>query len=106
LNLVSNAINSDPVKPDAFVTIEGASSDHEDVLVVRDNGLGIPEADRSAIFDRFYRAHTHLDGTLGINGTGLGLAIVTECVAALGGSITCESTLGEGTTFSLTLPRG
>jgi signal transduction histidine kinase len=106
LNLVSNAIKySDPAKPDPFVTIEGASNDGEDVVVVRDNGLGIPEADRAAIFDRFYRAHADLDGTLGISGTGLGLAIVTDCVAALGGSITCESTLGEGTTFSLTLPR-
>jgi signal transduction histidine kinase len=106
LNLVSNAIKySDPAKSDSFVTIEGVADGGSDVIAVRDNGLGIAAADRAAIFERFYRAHSHLDGTLGVSGTGLGLAIVSECVAALGGSIRCESTLSEGTTFFLTLPR-
>ena len=73
-------------------------------MLVRDNGLGIPEADQAAIFERFFRAHSHLDGELGVTGTGLGLAIVVECVQALGGTIRCESTVGGGTTFSVTLP--
>jgi two-component system, OmpR family, sensor histidine kinase ResE len=74
------------------------------VISVRDNGLGIPENDRDAIFDRFFRAHAHMDGELGVSGSGLGLAIVAECVGALGGTIRCQSTLGEGTTFRITLP--
>jgi signal transduction histidine kinase len=108
LNLVSNAIKySDPAKTECFVAIESIA--HEDgageVIGVRDNGLGIPEADRGEIFERFYRAHAHLDTELGVSGTGLGLAIVAECVQALGGSIRCESMPGDGTTFFLTLPR-
>jgi signal transduction histidine kinase len=108
LNLVSNAIKySDPSKTDSFVSIERGASDteRESVISVRDNGLGIPDADRPAVFDRFYRAHAHLDNTLGVTGTGLGLAIVAECVDALGGSIRFESTPGHGTTFFVTLPR-
>jgi signal transduction histidine kinase len=73
-------------------------------ICVRDNGLGIAEEDRVAVFDRFYRAHAHLDSVLGVTGTGLGLAIAVECVQELGGSITCESTVGQGTTFFITLP--
>jgi signal transduction histidine kinase len=108
LNLVSNAIKySDPEKPEAFVEI-GSEAHRDDAGVceihVRDNGLGIPESHRDAVFDRFFRAHAHLDGELGVSGTGLGLAIVSDCIRELGGSIRCESGTGEGTTFYLTLP--
>jgi signal transduction histidine kinase len=109
LNLVSNAIKySDPAKPDSFVEIASCANwaaDQTCTLCVRDNGLGIPEADQSTIFARFFRAHSHLDMTLGVSGTGLGLAIVAECVQALGGSIRCESTVGQSTTFFVTVPR-
>jgi signal transduction histidine kinase len=108
LNLVSNAIKySDPAKPDSFVEIASCANEAADqtcTLCVSDNGLGIPEADQPTIFARFFRAHSHLDMTLGVSGTGLGLAIVTECVQALGGSIRCESTVGQSTTFFVTLP--
>jgi signal transduction histidine kinase len=106
LNLVSNAIKySDPAKADSFVSIERGASDKETetVISVRDNGLGIPETDRAAIFDRFYRAHADLDNALGVTGTGLGLAIVAECVDAMGGSIRFESAPGQGSTFFVTL---
>jgi len=63
-----------------------------------------PEADKPAIFDRFFRAHAHLDQELGVSGTGLGLAIVVDCVQALGGNIHCESRPGEGTAFFIILP--
>jgi signal transduction histidine kinase len=108
LNLVSNAIKySDPAKPESFVEVAAYSpAEHADMcgICVRDNGLGIAEIDRVAVFERFFRAHTHLDSTLGVTGTGLGLAIAVECVEALNGSITCESTVGEGTTFFIALP--
>jgi signal transduction histidine kinase len=113
LNLVANAIKySDPQKPEPFVEIVRARRAEDTVaetdaatctICVRDNGLGIPEADQPAIFDRFFRAHTHLDHELGVTGTGLGLAIVIDCVQALGGSIRCESRIGEGTSFFITL---
>ena len=114
LNLVANAIKySDPQKAEPFVEIAQARRAVDAViadeaqtftLCVRDNGLGIAEADQPAIFDRFFRAHAHRDQELGVSGTGLGLAIVIDCVQALGGAIRCESRTGEGTTFFITLP--
>jgi signal transduction histidine kinase len=109
LNLVSNAIKyCDPAKPDSFIEIASFANSEADQMCtfcVRDNGLGIPEAEQPAIFARFFRAHSHLDTELGISGTGLGLAIVVECVQALGGSIRCESIVGQGTTFFVMVPR-
>jgi signal transduction histidine kinase len=115
LNLLANAIKySDPDKPDAFVEIvkarrtsdavEPAPGGHTCTICVRDNGIGIAEADQPAIFDRFFRAHAHLDHELGVTGTGLGLAIVIDCVQAMSGSIRCESRPGDGTSFFITLP--
>jgi signal transduction histidine kinase len=109
MNLVSNAIKySDPAKPDSFVEITSRAPNDgaQDtcVILVRDNGLGIPEGKRTAIFDRFFRAHAHLDTDLGISGSGLGLAITADCVRAMGGTIECESTVGEGSCFSITVP--
>ena len=112
LNLVSNAIKyRDPAKPDAFVEIAYSGATAESArqvprwtLTVRDNGLGIPEEHQRSVFGRFVRAHAHLDDVLGISGSGLGLSIVADCVEALGGSITCSSTPGEGTTFHVKLP--
>jgi signal transduction histidine kinase len=108
MNLVSNAIKySDPAKPRSFVEISApgeAGSDGAVTIRIRDNGIGIPDGDQSAIFDRFFRAHPQRDEELGVSGTGLGLAIVAECLRALGGSIRCESVVGEGTAFFVTLP--
>lgn len=107
LNLVSNAIKyCDPSKPDRFIEVAASlTSDEMCAIIVRDNGLGIAEQDQTAIFDRFFRAHSHLDHALGVTGTGLGLAIVAECVRELDGSIRCESSLGSGTTFLISVPR-
>jgi len=106
LNLVSNAIKyCDTAKAERFVEIATAEGGEGlCAIAIRDNGLGIPESDRPAIFDRFFRAHAHLDGELGVSGTGLGLAIVADCVRELGASITCQSTAGVGSTFIVTLP--
>jgi signal transduction histidine kinase len=105
LNLVSNAIKyCDPDKPERWVEIAADHNDGAYALSVRDNGLGIPDSDQAAIFDRFFRAHSHLDGELGVSGTGLGLAIVAECVRELGASIACQSTPGEGSAFVVQLP--
>jgi signal transduction histidine kinase len=109
MNLVSNAIKySDPDKAECFVEIAPAARDAVPegscVISVRDNGLGIGAADQPAIFDRFFRAHAHRDAELGVTGSGLGLAIAADCVRALGGAIDCESALGEGSCFFITVP--
>jgi signal transduction histidine kinase len=113
LNIVSNGIKyADPAKPESLVEIATADASGDAAgasagtvtIRVRDNGLGIAEADLPTIFDRFFRAHAHLDGELGNAGSGLGLAIVGDCVKALGGTIRCESAYGDGTSFYITLP--
>jgi signal transduction histidine kinase len=107
MNLVSNGLKySDQSKADSFVEITSGQNPPEDscVLCVRDNGLGIPEADQAAIFERFFRAHAHLDAELGVTGSGLGLAITADCIQAMGGTIECESTVGVGSRFLITLP--
>ena len=106
INLLSNAVKySDPSKPDAFVEISSMPpADGLITLIVRDNGIGVPDDMIADIFTRFMRAHAHLDDSLGVSGSGLGLAIVAECVEAVGGRISCESQVGIGTTFVLTLP--
>jgi signal transduction histidine kinase len=108
MNLVSNAIKySDPAKADRFVRVESTREGDGQFccLVVRDNGLGIPEGSLPTIFRRHSRAHAERDVELGVRGSGLGLAIVSECVEAVGGTIDVESTIGEGTTFRVMIPR-
>jgi signal transduction histidine kinase len=106
VNLLSNAIKySDPSKAERFVDITARvvpDGGHE--ICVRDNGIGIPSDRISQIFRRFTRAHADRSEHEAVTGVGLGLAIVDDCVIAMNGTITVESTEGEGTTFCLTLP--
>lgn len=108
INLLSNGIKyCDPQKPDPFVEVtcvEGECPDGHVRLLIRDNGLGVPDEMQDRIFGRFTRAHAHLDDEHGVSGSGLGLSIVAECVEAVGGRIACHSKVGEGTTFDLVLP--
>ncbi len=106
-NLVANAIKySDPDKPDRFVEVTSVPPSNAEMcaLAIRDNGIGIAEADLRSIFGRFYRGHPERDRELGTSGLGLGLSIVADCVDALKGDIHVESVLGEGTTFFVELP--
>ena len=106
VNLISNAIKyADPVKPAREVAIALAGQTEATyTLMVRDNGLGIPEESIDRVFSRHFRAHGALDEVLGNEGSGLGLSIVAECVEGLRGAIRCESRVGEGTTIYLELP--
>ena len=108
MNLISNAIKyCDPAKPVRFVRIESVSAEREDQvgIIVRDNGIGIPQANLSTVFRRFVRVHASRDSELGVGGSGLGLAIAAECAEAVGGSIRVESSVGDGTSFLVTVPR-
>ena len=67
---------------------------------VRDNGLGVPEAMRAQLFERFYRAH---ETATAIEGTGLGLSIVRETAQALGGRAWAEFP-EQGSMFAFSLP--
>lgn len=104
-NLVGNALRHTPT--DGRVTL-GASllqngAGRAVQLVVADTGEGIAADDLPFIFDRFWRgdrARTHKEGT----GSGLGLAITAQLVKAHGGTISVSSEVGNGTTFTLTLP--
>lgn len=70
------------------------------VIEIKDEGLGIPQAEQKHMFSRFYRA-TNVSN---IQGTGLGLTIVKRYVDLLGGEISFSSTEGKGTTFTINLP--
>jgi signal transduction histidine kinase/CHASE3 domain sensor protein len=71
-------------------------------LTVTDTGIGIPPGDLAGLFTPFHRAVNAMDQA--VQGSGLGLAIVRNIVAEHGGSVTVESRLGEGSTFTVTLP--
>jgi two-component system phosphate regulon sensor histidine kinase PhoR len=95
-NLVRNAIAYTSSGGLVSLSLERAG-DEQLALVVADNGIGIPQDDLDRIFERFYRVDSSRARATG--GFGLGLAIVHSLVAAMGGSLTVESTEGEGSRF-------
>jgi signal transduction histidine kinase len=99
-NLLSNAFKFTP----AGGSVELRSERVESMLrlVVRDTGAGIPADQVPKLFRKFYQADNQQRASA--KGTGLGLAISKEIVEAHGGAIVCESTLGAGTTFTVTIP--
>ncbi len=98
-NLLSNAIKYSPTHTRVQLTI--ACAGDEILIEVQDEGIGIPLDDRERLFEAFHRA-----GNVGrARGTGLGLAITYHAVQLHGGSIDFDSEVGEGTTFTVRLPR-
>ncbi len=99
-NLVENAIKYNHDGGRVRVIL---NADHKYFfLTVEDNGVGIPQDAIDHIFDRFYRVDKARSREAG--GTGLGLAITKSVIQMHGGTIRVESTLGEGTTFSVRVP--
>jgi signal transduction histidine kinase len=97
-NLLSNGIK---YSPDSDKVIFDLICETERVIFrVRDFGIGVPPEDRDRLFDSFHRANN----VGSIPGTGLGLPIVKRAVDLHGGTISMESQIGKGTTFTVTLP--
>jgi len=101
LNLVGNAIKFTDAG-EVRVTAESVN-DHF-IVIVADTGPGIPEGERTRIFDQFHQVEN--PDTKAKGGTGLGLAIAKQIIEMHGGRIWVESTLGEGSTFQMKLPVG
>ena len=101
INLLSNAVKYTPA--DGAVSVSATASNGSVVIAVSDTGIGIPEAEQPRLFSRFFRASNAVAGE--ISGTGLGLAIVRTIVASHNGTISVESREGNGTTFTVELPR-
>jgi two-component system, sensor histidine kinase and response regulator len=99
-NLVSNAIKFTP--PGGKVEVRLGPDGDQAVLAVADTGIGIPAADREAVFERFFR--TEAATRRAIQGTGLGLTVTKAIVEAHQGSITVTSEEGHGSTFTVFLP--
>lgn len=98
-NLISNAIKYHNKESDnQWIKVNIFASGNDINIVVSDNGLGISNEKQSRIFEMFYR------GTEKSKGSGLGLYIVKETVDRMKGSIQVESTEGQGTSFTVTLP--
>ena len=98
INLLANAIKYSG--PGSTATVRAMCTNRELLLVVQDQGVGIPKADQEHLFERFFRAKN----VANIAGTGLGLHIVGRYVDLMGGSVALHSVLDQGTTVTLKLP--
>jgi len=98
-NLLSNAIKFSP--EGAVIDVNVEVNDETVVVAVKDQGIGISEADMKNLFERFFRGAN----AIAIPGTGLGLNIVTKYLELMQGTITCSSELNVGSTFYIYLPK-
>ena len=101
VNLVDNAVKYSG--PNSKVEITAKTTDQGIQIIVQDHGLGIEKKHLSRIFERFYRVDKARSRAIG--GTGLGLAIVKHIAQAHGGHVSVESTVGEGSRFTIHIPR-
>lgn len=101
-NLLANAIKYSPEGGEIEITVHRDDDSGMARVAVRDDGIGIPEAQQPRIFGRFVRADNARDQ--GISGTGLGLYLSRELVERHGGHLWFESAEGEGSVFSFTAP--
>jgi signal transduction histidine kinase len=97
-----NAIQYTPSGEKVYVVLD--RSDHQALIQIQDTGIGIEPSEQKRIFERFYRVSS--DRSRGTGGSGLGLAIAQAIVQAHHGSLTVQSELGKGSTFTIRLPLG
>jgi len=96
INLIGNAIKYSG--ENTFIEFNTEVTENDCIVTIKDNGIGIPEADQKHLFEAFFRAHN----TGNIPGTGLGLNIVGRYVNLMNGKIDFQSNVNKGTTFILT----
>ncbi len=99
-NLLDNAMQYTPAG--GQIMVSASADDDEVTFTVSDTGIGIPQADQSRIFERFYRVDVARSREVG--GTGLGLSIAKHLVEVHGGRIWVESEVGRGSQFHFTVP--
>lgn len=99
-NLLTNAIKYSPEDKAIDVSLSLDAKNNDAIIRVSDQGIGISKDDFKHLFDPFFRA----DNVGQIQGTGLGLPIAKQAIELHGGSLTVESTVGVGTTFTVCLP--
>lgn len=99
INLLSNAMKFSPEQ--SVILIESKAGPDEIEICIKDEGMGIPEEDKKHLFERFFRAQN----VTNIQGTGLGLHIVSRYIELMNGSITVDSELEKGTTFTIKFQR-
>jgi signal transduction histidine kinase len=100
LNLISNAVKYS--KPGGTVTVTGETVDRSLVFQIIDEGIGIAPAALESVFEPFQRVETEVESSA--PGYGLGLPIARALAEQLGGDLMLESSLGQGTTATVTLP--
>jgi signal transduction histidine kinase len=100
LILLDNALKFTP--SEGMVSVVAEVTDMRVSLVVRDTGVGIAPEVLPHVFERFYQGHSGMRGT---SGSGLGLSIAHALVTGQGGTIAVESHLGQGSSFTITLPQ-
>jgi two-component system phosphate regulon sensor histidine kinase PhoR len=105
-NLVENSVKFTPPGGSIILSLTEVDDKEKPAvqLTVSDTGIGIPPEHLDRVFERFYQVDAARSGTAG-RGTGLGLAIVKHAVAALGGTVKLQSTVGKGTTVTCVLPQ-
>lgn len=101
INLIGNAVKFTPIN--GKISIAGHAIDNTVQIDITDNGCGIPQEAKEKIFEEFYRVENEINEQ--VKGTGLGLTLVKRIVEAHGGKIWVKSKIGEGSTFSFTLPQ-
>jgi two-component system, OmpR family, phosphate regulon sensor histidine kinase PhoR len=99
-NLLDNAVQYTP--SGGHIEVTAAGNNGQVVITVADTGIGIPQAEQSRIFERFYRVDDARSREAG--GTGLGLSIARHIVEVHGGRIWVESTVGQGSHFHFSIP--
>lgn len=99
-NLITNAVKFS--HPGSVITVHMTQEEGRVLIAIRDQGVGIPEAELPLLFKPFSR--TSAQSTAGEKSYGLGLAIVADIVRAHGGEVEVKSKVGEGSTFTVALP--
>jgi two-component system, OmpR family, sensor kinase len=97
-NLLSNAIKYSP--NGGLISVKASVEQDSLIVAIRDGGIGIPEADRAHLFERYHRG----GNVLGITGTGIGLYLVKTVVSLHGGQVSVTSEEGRGSEFVVHLP--